>query len=211
MIVQRLFLFLASAAMLILIACSSKLDTVEKKDENGVLLERYTRLKTNFAKEGLYESFYPSGKLYEQSTYHNDTLTGERKLFHENGNLLIVEHHEQGRFEGAYKVYYENGQLELEGMYVDNKMTGPWKRYYPSGQLMEIVEFSDNQENGPFIEYHENGNLKAEGAYLDGDHEHGLLKLYDENGQLERKMNCDRGICRTIWTAEEGDVKKETD
>jgi antitoxin component YwqK of YwqJK toxin-antitoxin module len=84
-------------------------------------------------------------------------------------------------------------------MYKDGAMEGPWKRYYPSGQLMETVQFSNNEENGPFVEYYENGNLKAEGQYYHGDNEHGLLKLYAENGELIRKMECDSGRCRTIW------------
>ena len=81
-------------------------------------------------------------------------------------------------------------------------MTGKWKKYYESGALFEEVTFSDNKENGPFIEYYENGNLKAEGEYLEGDNEHGLLSLYNEKGELERKMECQKGICKTIWKAD---------
>ena len=53
------------------------------------------------------------------------------------------------------------------------------------------------------MEYFRNGNLKAEGSYLDGDNEHGLLKLYDETGRLIRKMECEQGVCRTFWRAGE--------
>ena len=66
---------------------------------------------------------------------------------------------------------------------------------------MEEVTFGDdNKENGPFREFHENGQLKTEGSYLDGDNEHGELKKYDENGELTETMDCQRGICRTVWT-----------
>lgn len=66
---------------------------------------------------------------------------------------------------------------------------------------MEEVMFADNEENGPFTEYHKNGSLKAEGNYLNGDNEHGLLKLYNEEGELVRKMQCDSGICQTTWVS----------
>ena len=81
-------------------------------------------------------------------------------------------------------------------------MQGIWKKYYESGKLMESVTMRDNEENGPFVEYWENGNLKAEGAYLDGDNEDGELKLYDEHGELEKTMQCERGMCYTTWKKE---------
>ncbi|MEL6986607.1 MAG: toxin-antitoxin system YwqK family antitoxin, partial [Bacteroidota bacterium] len=93
-----------------------------------------------------------------------------------------------------------------EGNYVNGQMEGKWKSFYNNGQLKEVVTFIGSQENGPFIEYYENGNLKAEGNYKDGDHEHGLLVLYKEDGTIERKMNCVNGRCSTTWSSEE---KKE--
>ena len=68
---------------------------------------------------------------------------------------------------------------------------------------MEEVSFQDNQENGPFTEYHENGQLKAEGYYQEGDNEHGLLKIYDKQGELVKTMNCQHGVCRTVWEKNE--------
>jgi antitoxin component YwqK of YwqJK toxin-antitoxin module len=111
-----------------------------------------------------------------------------------------------GAFQGAWKTFHENGQLKLEGEYIDNKMEGLWKGYYDNGGLKEEVHFKGNEENGAFIEYYKNGKLKAEGAYLGGDNENGLLKLYDETGELIKKMDCKKGVCRTIWTKEDGEV-----
>ena len=105
---------------------------------------------------------------------------------------------------GEFKKYFDSGVLKVEGNYVENYMEGSWRVYYPSGQLKEDVTFSKNIENGPFIEYHENGNLKAEGNYLNGDFEHGELKLYNKGGELEKIMDCNAGICHTRW-------KKESD
>jgi antitoxin component YwqK of YwqJK toxin-antitoxin module len=189
-----------------LIGCSD-LETTEVKDENGNVIEKYTRRKTDFAKQGMYQAFSPEGTLMEEANYVNDTLDGERRLYHENGKVQIKEQYDQGQFVGAYQTFYENGQMELEGTYTEGAMNGEWKRYYENGQLMEVVQFENNQENGPFIEYHDNGNLKAKGAYLDGDKEHGLLELFDEQGELERKMDCDKGICRTIWTRDSVNVQ----
>ena len=46
---------------------------------------------------------------------------------------------------------------------------------------------------------------KAAGNYLAGDNEHGELKLFDENGELIKKMNCNNGLCQTSWTKEENE------
>lgn len=177
------------------------LEVVEKTDPYGNT-ERYTRRLADYAKEGQYSKMSPAGELLETANYRNDTLHGLRVLYYETGDTQIVERYDNGQFSGPYKAFYEDGNLELEGVYVANYMEGIWKRYYSGGQLMEEVKFQDNQENGPFMEYHENGKIKAEGYYKDGDNEHGLLKIYDEEGELVKSMNCQHGVCRTVWEKE---------
>ncbi len=198
-----LSLFLLSCLILFLLpACSEKLEYVEVKDEFGNI-EKYSRQKDDYAKEGPYTKVGPNGIKIEEAHYKNDTLHGTRTIFHRNGQAEIVENIVFGQFEGSYGQYYENGNVELEGQYTNGSMNGAWKRYYKSGALMEVVRFENNEENGPFIEYYENGKLKAEGNYRNGDYEHGLLKLYSEDGELAKKMNCENGVCHTIWQLSE--------
>ena len=192
---------LALISLFVITGCKSKVEQVENIDSYGYT-ERYQRNKADFAKQGLYQKLDDQGRLMEEASYENDTLSGIRVLYFENGDTQIVETYREGIFDGPYRSYYESGQLNLTGHYQTNEMTGDWDRYYKNGQLMERVRFEKNAENGPFIEYYENGNLKAEGTYLNGDNEHGLLKLYDEQGELKRKMNCESGICRTTWKRE---------
>jgi antitoxin component YwqK of YwqJK toxin-antitoxin module len=205
---MRIFLFLSLA---FIFSCNSNLETIETKDEDGYLI-KYSRKKDDYAKEGLFTKLYPSGTLYEEANYVNDTLHGERKLYYKNGKLEILETYDHGNFTSPYKRYYDDGQLQLDGFYEDNKATGVWTRYYKNGQIKDAVTLVDNDENGPFTEYYENGNLKAEGTYNGTDtdtgypREHGLLKMYDESGELVKKMDCIMGRCKTIWTKEAGDV-----
>ena len=177
------------------------------EEENFGMSERYEVHNKTGLKHGKFERFDPDGNIFERARYVNDTLEGERTLFYTSGSPEIVEQYVSGLLDGPFLTYYENSQTELEGQYVRGVMEGVWKRYYEDGQLMEEVTFADNMENGPFVEYHENGNLKAEGQYKGGDREQGLLKLYDENGELYRKMECDDGICHTIWSRSDEDVQ----
>lgn len=206
--------YLVLFMLLLVFSCARKVETVETKNEFGYTI-KYSRNKTDYAKQGNYTSFYPTGKKYEEANYVDDTLHGERKLYFESGALEVEEHYDMGNFISPYKRFFENGKIQQEGSYVNNVATGEWKKYYENGQLEEVVTLKDNEENGPFQEYYENGNLKAEGAYKGFDEdasrprEDGLLKLYNEDGTLIKKMNCTLGICRTIWTLEGGDIKQE--
>lgn len=204
MAVRTFFFF---ALILLFFACGET-ERIKVRDEQGNIIEDYWRNKTDFGKQGLYVAFYPEGGKEEEANYVRDTLDGERKIYYPNGQVQIIEHYQMGLFQGVYQAFYESGKLELEGNYVDNVMMGSWKRYYENGQLLEDVQFENNEENGPFIEYHENGKLKTKGAYKDGDHEHGLLEMYDTTGLLERKMNCDMGVCHTIWLRDTTEVQK---
>ncbi len=161
--------------------------------------EEFQRKTEDYAKHGSYVKYGPNGQIMEEAFYINDTLHGSRVLYYENADTQIVETYDMGIFEGPFLAFYDNGQLELHGEYRNNITFGQWKKYYRTGELMEVVTFENNEENGPFIEYYQNGNIKAEGEYLNGVHEHGLLKLYNEEGELIKKMECEKGICKTIW------------
>ncbi len=182
-------------------SCKPKTETIETKDELGNTI-RYERRLKDYAKEGLFVKLDSRGNKLEEAHYQNDTLDGWRILYSETGDSSVAEFYKNGVFDGAYRVFHENGKLKLLGQYKNNQMVGVWKGYYDNGALKEEVTFKDNLENGPFVEYHPNGNLKAEGNYRDGDFEQGELKLYDEAGELIRRMECDKGVCRTMWKKE---------
>lgn len=194
------------AFCLLLTGCKTKLEKVETIDEDSGEKITYTRKVDNFGKQGLYTRWTKEGNKAEEAMYENDTLHGVRKLFYPDGTVFIEEYYDMGEFKGPWKTFHENGQVKLEGEYIENKMEGVWKGYYDNGALKEEVLFKASEENGAFTEYYKNGKLKAEGNYLNGDNENGLLKLYDEAGELVKKMNCVKGVCRTIWTKEDGDI-----
>ncbi len=192
--------------ILFFIGCKNDFKTVTEKNEFGQNLIYQIHKETGL-KEGVYTLRDSAGVLLEEANYQHDTLFGERKLYTEQGVLEAIENYKGGTFEGAYQLFYSNGQVKFVAEYRNGVLAGEAKSYYEDGQLKETVEFKDNVENGPFIEYHPNGNLKAKGSYFSGNHsEHGPLELYDENGDLIKKMNCEKGVCRTSWTRTDGEV-----
>ncbi len=204
---MKIYSFISVLAIFLLIGCKPTIETIEVEDEAGNVVEKYERRIDNNMRHGLYQMFDENGKIVELSLYQNDTLHGKRTMFYENGQPQYVENYINGKFDDDYSAFYENGQLKLNGKYTNGAMNGEWKGYHENGQLKEIVQFVENEENGPFVEYHPNGKLAAEGTYLNGDNEHGELKLYDENGILNKKMNCEKGVCRTAWTRDTTETK----
>lgn len=192
------FLALLALPFILASGCRPTAEKVELRGERGHITERY-ETQGDSVRHGVSEQYDEAGRLTARQEYREGLLDGERVIFDNEGNVVVRERYRKGNFEGPYRFYYPSGQVELEGNYRNNVMTGEWKRYYPNGQLMEIVQFEQNEENGPFVEYYENGKLKAEGQYYHGDNEHGLLKLYDESGDLIRTMECDSGRCQTTW------------
>ncbi len=188
--------------VVILFSGCSNVDVVEQKDEVGRLIERYTVDKKTKLKDGLHEAFFSSGGKSEESYYKNGVLKGEQIFYYENGQIQEVRNFDKdGSFSGAYKSYHETGKLKSEGQYVNGSMSGKWKFFYRTGNIKEIVHFRDNVENGPFIEYYENGKISAEGTYIN-ELEHGALKKYNDKGELTSQMECENGVCHTVWKSD---------
>ena len=192
---------------LIILSCGKVLDTVNIRNQDNVVVEKYFIDKDSL-KQGVYLSFYDNGiDTFEFSYYENDLLEGPRIIYYESGIPEIEEFYLSGVLDGPFKTFHTNGGIELSGAYKLGVLSGVLSKYYVSGSILEEVYFSENIENGPFKEYYENGSLKWSGSYLNGDNEFGELKNYNEAGELIRIMYCDsQAVCRTTWTIEKGNI-----
>jgi len=195
MLNMKLLLFLLP---IVLISCGSNLESISETNDLGYKTI-YTIDSETKLKEGIQKVYDSNGNLYEELNHLAGKINGTRTLYFPNGNKEVVENLLDGVYHGIFQSFYEEGPLKTEGKYENNVAIGEWKSYYKSGQLKDIANFENNEENGPFVEYHANGKLKAEGNYKNGDNEDGLLLLYDEEGQLEKKMDCNLGRCSTVW------------
>ncbi len=189
------------------LSCDHQPNLKITKDDQGRIIESY-EINEAGQKHGVYKAFNASGTLIEEAIYADGKLNGYRRLYREDGSIEIEEHYQHDTSHGPYTVYYQSGAQEISTDYTQGKMNGMLHRYYESGKIMEEVKMEDNEENGPFKEYYENGNIQWEGTYLNGENEVGILKQYNENGILTKKMLCDSlSICQTIWTKEHGDIE----
>ena len=159
----------------------------------------YTVKSSTGLREGPYTKTDSLGLLLETGFMKDGKQEGMRELYYPDGKVKVRERYKAGALTDLYEYFYPEGPVELKGYYVDGAMYGLWRKFSKEGQLMEEVTMINNEEMGPFHEYHANGRIQAEGTYLHGPNEHGRLRLYDENGQLQKEMLCNKGRCYTLW------------
>ena len=205
---------LFSIFLSVLFFSCSNIETVEVK-EGDIVIESYTRRKSDFAKEGTYSRFSADGKLLEKSNYKNNQLHGTQEFYFPNGQIQELVNYKNGIHDGKFKSFFIDGTVSQEATYVLGTWEGELKGYFSNGKIKEVLHFEKGKEMGLFKEYHENGNLKTEGSYngTDADTdfalEHGELKKYDENGKHFQTMNCINGRCLTTWKKEGIEINVE--
>ncbi len=180
-----------------LTACRTQL--IQTRDDSGNLVEKYRVNRRSRLPVGTYRLYLPNGQIGIERTFVKGKIEGEERIYYDNGQLEKIATYKNGVYEGNFIFYYPDGKLEQEGTYSDDRIVGKLKTYYRSGELKEIVTFEQGEENGDFIEYFANGNIKTEGGYKGGNFLDGLIKRYDEEGNLIQKSQCDKGDCIVTW------------
>ncbi len=159
----------------------------------------YTLMSRDTTYNGPFEKVDSAGVLLERGQYTKGQLTGIRELFYPDGKVKVRERYQDGQITDLYEYFHPNGNVQLKGYYINGEMYGAWKKYHDNGALEDEVLMAKNEEQGPFKEYARDGKIQAEGNYLHGPNEDGVLKLYDESGTLYKTMWCDLGRCHTTW------------
>jgi len=87
--------------------------------------------------EGERKSWHENGQLCRHCHYINNRLEGEYKWWWQNGQLCRHCHYVKGEFEGEFKWWYENGQLWEHCHYVNGILEGECKSWCEDGQLWQ--------------------------------------------------------------------------
>ncbi len=186
------------------------LEVMRVKNDAGQVIEEYEMDKIRKLKHGYEKTFYTNGQLMIARNYALGQAEGKEVSYYETGQIQSEVFNQQNRRNGAFRHYHPNGKLAQEGVYKNDGIEGVLKVYYDTGSLKETLNYKEGKENGEFIEYNLNGSLKAKGNYLtneeDKEVENGLLELYDDTGKLSSKMDCEMGVCYTVWTVEKGNI-----
>ena len=68
---------------------------VTKYEDDSIKEEWQIVSEQDLTKHGVYRAFYKSGTLKENAMYNNGELSGTRKLYFDNGQVMIEENYVQ--------------------------------------------------------------------------------------------------------------------
>jgi len=148
----------------------------------------------NDLKEGIWLSFYPTGKIKTSITYQANKQNGYAKIFYENGKISEEGQWKINKWVGEYKFYYENGNPSYAWSFDDEgKRNGKQKYFYANGKVRIEGDWQGGKENGVIKEFYEDGKLKSE-ADWSGGKENGSVKEYYPNGQIKSEKKYANGV-----------------
>ncbi|MBC8046103.1 MAG: tetratricopeptide repeat protein, partial [Fimbriimonadaceae bacterium] len=165
---------------------------------------------------GLYISYFYSGKKHEEFEYVNDVVNGKTITYYENGNVYIDVAFKNGKHNGLYKEYYDNGKLhrtgsmtegkkdgnfifyaqdgkiEEERMYVNDMLDGE-KKVYKDGRLNYGMPYDNGKLNGVGQFYNPDGTINDYFIYYEGN-ETDITKLIEKTADLISSMDVEAGL-----------------
>lgn len=128
----------------------------------------------NGKENGVFQEFYPSGKLYANLNYKNGDMSSYSFLA-EDGSILS-----EGKKRGKTLEYLRidsNGYKNLEGSFVKGVRDGDWKVTGPRGVLYSELVYDEGLLSGAQKRYYSNGQMSKEYTCKKGNIE-GMYKMY---------------------------------
>ncbi len=126
---------------------------------------------------GIARDYYKSGKLWGETPYVNGNINGLRKMYDDNGVLILTDTVFADKENGIIKIFYLNGKLKIECPFInDTSNKQAVISFEPHGAIHSY------QGAEPTIPYGISGKLN------------GVLKIYNEDGSLKLKTTFLNGI-----------------
>ncbi len=144
-------------------------------------------------RNGLVETYYPSGVLMTEEQFDFGYREGFYKEFHESGPLKYVANYTHDTLQGTIEEYYENGQLMVKYAYYNQAKNGPFVSYYENGNLKSKMHYVNNQIEGRELYYYQNKQIQRDCNYSNGI-KNGLCQEFYESGALQKKAVFKNGI-----------------
>jgi antitoxin component YwqK of YwqJK toxin-antitoxin module len=147
----------------------------------------------NFAADGKYREYYPSGKPFVEGQFKEGRQTGDWTYYYDNGQVNRKSTYADGKLDGAWEIHREDGSLQSkrgfkdgvrdgewitydstgkqpisEEHYANGKEDGVWKVWYPNGKLKQQATFKTGKRDGTSAEWNDKGDKLIEAEYADG-------------------------------------------
>lgn len=103
--------------------------------------QRIERYNKSGLEHGLFQEFYPDGKVKTEINYVNDSKHGQEKEYYENGQLEMVTNYVNGKKNGEELLYYENGKVSERRRFKMEEKFGKWTWYKEDGSISEETTY----------------------------------------------------------------------
>ena len=115
----------------------------QKKSKDVMTREFYK----NGMIEGVVTTYYPNGKITEETNYLKGLKEGANNYYSYDGVLLKKLQYKNDLLQGAARYFDAKGNVIIEGQYKNGQKHGLWK-YYKNGQLEKEETFpKTNKKN----------------------------------------------------------------
>lgn len=131
--------------------------------------------------EGIMRDYYKGGKLFIESTYKNGDRV-ERKMYNDDGDLMLADSMTDGEDCGVIKVYFKSGKLKIECPFKSDKSDTSAKICFEPYGALHILNGSGSGEFKHPIGTSLNGKVN------------GVLKMYYANGMPDAEITYDNGV-----------------
>ena len=201
------------------INAQEKLQTFYRPDKNNpseikILKEEFEVSAGDSAKNGIYKSFYKSGRLALEGKFvannkegkfieYHDSLPRKVKSFWnfskdlKNENMIILSYkgdtiqkgfYKNDTLNGVFVQYYEGNKIRSKTTFKNGLLNGKLEEFYNNGILSKTAYYIDNQLDKDEITYYESGKIKAIETYKNNMQTGIIYTYYDFNANIPASL-----------------------
>jgi antitoxin component YwqK of YwqJK toxin-antitoxin module len=159
----------------------------------------YEKYNTHIQPHGIVETYFPNSDIHETyMTYVNGKLNGLYQSWYINGQLWEEVNYRNGKYNGLYEEWFDNGNLFIQSHYKNGERDGLYEEWNYDGDLVKKADYVDGKLNGSYEEWWNNGNLSIRCSYIIGERD-GLYQEWYNNGRPDRLGNYVNGKLNGLW------------
>jgi len=160
---------------------------IEYYDNGNVRIKG--QLNSKGEREGLWEWFYPSGKIIWRTPYKD----GIEEEFDEQGNITQTRHWKDGEIIEETKPeltphieYHDNGNVWIKGQKNSvGQEEGLWEHFWENGNIRWRISYKESEMDGIEEFFYKNGNIQSRISYKEGNKDV-IEEWFYENGNITK-------------------------
>jgi antitoxin component YwqK of YwqJK toxin-antitoxin module len=168
---------------------------VDKRTVEGTERDVVFHKKTGAVYTGSCKVCHNNGNLWMYLHYQNGWSYGVDTVYYENGHINLIRSHDitgLGKEDGTWSFYREDGTLKWEKTFVMGNADGEQRYYFPDSTIEKVEMWKMGQLNGKKTEYYPGGTLKKEIVYKNGEFD-GMYTTYFPDGKIESQQEFSNG------------------